>query len=264
MIATTKESTLAYIESGEGEHCIVLLHGLFGQVRNLGALARALSARYRVISIDLPGHGDSPHANRYTHATMAESVHRTLVALQLQHYMLLGHSLGGKVAMRLALAYPDAVRRLMVLDIAPVQYEPRHEQVFNALLQVEPEKLRSRSEADEVLARSLPEPAMRQFLLQNLRRSDNGYAWKCDLEGLRGSYAALSAAVEAGNGNPYARPALFLGGGRSDYLLPEHEPLLHALFPAARLEFLPNAGHWLHAEAPSKCAELALKFFAGE
>ncbi|MGB5324297.1 MAG: alpha/beta fold hydrolase [Pseudomonadales bacterium] len=260
----TKKNSLACRETGQGNSTVVLLHGLFGQARNLGRLARELGEQHYVVAMDLPGHGESPHEPHYTIESMAASVQHSLRQRGIARYKLLGHSLGGKVAMAIALGWPDEVQRLLVADIAPVRYPPRHAIVLEALARVDIEALASRDDADSALAQTLHDSVLRQFLLQNLARAGGGYAWKFDLAGLQASYAALSDAVQGTGGPAFSGPALFVGGDRSDYILPEYEPAVRALFPAAQFQSIANSGHWLHAEQPVAFAEIAGKFFAAE
>ncbi len=231
---------------GEGAP-LVLLHGLLGQARNFGGIQRRLAARHRVIALDLRNHGASPHAPGMTYRAMAEDVRETLAALDAVPAAVVGHSMGGKVAMALALTAPAAVARLMVADIAPVPNPPRFGPMIAAMRALTLHDGMSRAEADAALAAAVPEPGMRAFVLQNLRFGGVP-EWKPDL-------AAIADGLPDILGWPefdatYAGPTLFLGGTASDYILPEHRPLIRALFPRARIAMLKDAGHWLHADNP--------------
>ncbi|MBT8138960.1 MAG: alpha/beta fold hydrolase [Gammaproteobacteria bacterium] len=262
----TEQGALSVMQSGSGETTVVLLHGLFGNARNLGMLGRALGGKRQILSVDLPGHGNSPHEARYSIEIMAKRVWQTLRARGVERYGLLGHSLGGKVAMAMALAQPREVQRLLVADIAPVRYPPRHEKVFAALDALDLTAIGSRADADAVLARELDDLVLRQFLLQNLRRDGQQYAWRFDLAGLKRDYAALSEAPSASRpaGEALAGPVLFVAGERSNYLLPGYEKACTALFAGAKFERIADAGHWLHAEQPEIFAQIAEKFFTIE
>lgn len=238
---------LHYSEQGSGAATVVLLHGLFGSGDNLGALARALAPDYRVLSVDLRNHGRSPHSATMTLAELAGDVLALLDALAVDRAHVVGHSLGGKVAMQLALNAPARVERLVCADIAPVRYAPHHQGIFAGLQAVDLATLSQRGDADAVLARYVDELPVRQFLLKSLYRDDAGFHWRFDLESLIANYEEVLAAPA---GKPFAGPVLFIKGGDSDYLLPEHAVEVKALFPNFRVKVIEGTGHWLHGEKP--------------
>lgn len=248
---------LHYTLHGDAGQPVVLLHGLFGSGDNLGALARDLAADCRVISADLRNHGRSPHAASMSLAEMAADVAVLLDALGIEAADIVGHSLGGKVAMQLALNEPARVRRLVSADIAPVRYEPHHHGIFAGLQAVDLTTLRQRGEADAVLARFVEEMPVRQFLLKSLYRDDAGFHWRFNLPALVDNYEQVLAAPV---GQPFAGPVLFIKGGRSDYLLPEHEPVARALFPHFKVKVIEGTGHWLHGEKPAVFNKLVRDF----
>lgn len=250
---------LFHRDSGSGGTPVLLLHGLFGAGDNLGALARQLAATRRALQVDLRGHGRSPHAPRIDLAAMAADVLALLDRLGSGRCDIVGHSLGGKVAMQVAMNAAARVRRLVVADIAPVGYGRGHDQVFAALAAVDLAALQSRRDAEAMLAAHLDEPALRQFLLKSLYRDDSGFHWRFDLAALRANYDALRAAP---TGAPFAGPTLFIRGGASDYVAAAHQPELRRLFPAHRLETIPGAGHWLHGEQPELFNRLVEEFLA--
>ena len=225
---------------------LVLLHGLFGSQENLGSLARGLMQHYTIYAMDLRNHGRSGHAESMTLAELAQDVADTLQVHNLEQTAIIGHSLGGKVAMELALA-TNAVERIAVLDIAPVRYPRGHNRELDALLALDPGQLASRSAADRALAAHIPEPGIRQFLLKNLVRDGAGFAWRIPLATIATEYDKLLMANTAAS---FGGPALFLRGGASDYVRDEHEPPIRDRFPNARLETVPAAAHWLHVEQP--------------
>lgn len=235
--------------AGSGQP-LVLLHGLFGAGNNLGAVARHLQDRYRVHSLDLPNHGRSPWLDGDASlADMADSVHHWMVHHGLGSAALLGHSLGGKVAMQLALSRPETVTALVVADIAPVSYPPRHDAVFAALDAVARRDCPSRREAALIMSDHLPEPDMVQFLLASLRRDKDGcYRWRFNLEGIRRGYGAVLEPPPAKGS--YPGPVLFVKGGQSDYILESHRGHILNLFPKTALKIMPASGHWLHAQQP--------------
>ena len=239
---------------------LVLLHGLFGSNENLGGVARALADRFTVYGLDLRNHGRSPHGRRMDYATMANDVRETLDAHALDRPALLGHSLGGKTAMELALTAPDRVERLVVVDIAPIAYDRRHDQELEALHALDLSSLRSRGDADRALAGDIPNKAIRQFLLKNLVRGDDGFEWRMPLETIYAEYEHIAAAPAAAG--PYDGPAMFVRGGDSDYLPRDAEPAIRKRFPEARIETVPGAAHWVHVDAPEAFLEIVGAFLA--
>jgi esterase len=236
---------------------LLLLHGLFGSANNWAPLMGALEG-FELIAPDLRNHGRSPHDAEAGLAAMAGDLVELLDGLGLEGAGVLGHSLGGRVAMRLALDHPARVKRLLVADMAPRAYGPLFPEVFAALKRLDLSALRGRAEADAALAASLPDPVLRAFLLSNLmRREDGSFAWKMDLAALEG--AGLGDEIKAPA--PYAGPALFLRGENSNYVRPQDAPGILALFPAAEIRALPGAGHWLHVEQPAAFAAEAAAFF---
>lgn len=241
-------STINFSVAGDGP-AVILMHGLFGAGSNLGALARSLRDRYCVYSLDLPNHGRSVWLDEAGPVALAQAVREWMVEQGLTRAALIGHSLGGKVAMELALAQPQCASALVVADIAPVVYPPHHDAVFTALDAVVQAGCRSRDEAAEVMARHLKEPDVIQFLLMSLQRSaDGSYRWRFNLDGIKRDYAAVREAP--GEGRHYPGPTLFIKGGDSDYILPEHRERVLSLFPEASVKVMPGCGHWLHAQQP--------------
>jgi pimeloyl-ACP methyl ester carboxylesterase len=232
---------------GAGGRPLVLLHGLLGRAANFGAAQARLAARRRVLALDLRGHGGSPHARPIDYPSMAADVADTLRALDVGPCVLLGHSMGGKVAMTLASRAPEAVAALLVADIAPVAYPSHFGGHVAAMRALDLAPGLTRAGADAALRAAIPDRAVRQFLLQNLRVGA-APAWACDLEGIAAGLPDIEAWPDPGG--VYPGPALFLTGGRSAYVRPEGWAAARALFPAATLETLPDAGHWVHAEDP--------------
>jgi esterase len=233
---------------------LVIAHGLFGSGRNWGVIAKRLANHRRVIALDMRNHGASPwHEDHNYHALAADIAE---VATNLgQPVDLLGHSMGGKAAMVAALSGAP-IRRLIVADIAPVGYSHSQQPVIDAMQSLPLDHITSRAEADQALSAHIDDPALRSFLLQSLNVSER--RWRLNL-------LALSASMDQIIGFPdisgyFNSPALFLTGALSDYLRPEHRPIIKALFPKARFAKIPQAGHWLHAEKPHEF-EAAVRVF---
>ncbi|MDJ0390030.1 alpha/beta fold hydrolase [Roseomonas sp. E05] len=238
-------------EAGQGAGPpLVLLHGLFGQAQNFATVQKALAATRRVIALDLRNHGQSPHDPAMDYAAMAGDVAETLAALGAAPAMVLGHSMGGKVAMALALSRPGLVERLVVADIAPVDYPPAFRPYAEAMLAMPLPPGLTRREADAALAGAVPSAAVRGFLLQNLQLDSDPPAWRMGLREIAAALPAIEAAPPLPGGAQYEGPTLVLAGEQSDYIRAEHRPLFRRLFPAARFATVKGAGHWLHAEKP--------------
>ncbi|MBO0709925.1 MAG: alpha/beta fold hydrolase [Acetobacteraceae bacterium] len=246
-------------EAGVGTP-VVLLHGLFGSGQNFGTVQRRLSARFRAIALDLRNHGTSPHDPLMSYPAMAADVVETLRALDALPAVLIGHSMGGKVAMRAALDAPSLVRRLIVADIAPVAYPPRYRSFAEAMRTLRLEPGLTRAEADAGLEALVPDAPVRAFLLQNLKLGA-APGWRIGLAAIEAALPALEGwtAPEAAQ---YRGPTLFVAGARSDYIRPDVRGLIRALFPAARFATIKDAGHWVHAENPGAFVRVIESFLA--
>ncbi len=243
---------------------MVILHGLFGAGRNWGAIARKLAERCKIYLVDLPNHGDSPWVEDLTYESMAASVADFLRARGIHGTAcLLGHSMGGKTAMTLALSDPAALQRLIVVDIVPVPYRGhQNAEIIDALAALPLDRLKSRVEIDAALAPSIPDAMLRSYLLANLRRDEDGFGWRINLAGLKTSLPALHGFPTFAAGTQFDGPTLVIEGGRSDYIRAEDRPVMRGLFPQARFETLPDAGHWVHADAPDAVSALITKFIS--
>ncbi len=248
---------LAGTELGSGQP-VALLHGLFGAAANFGTVQKRLAERHRVISLDLRNHGASPHAPYMSYPAMAEDVLETLRARNALPCALIGHSMGGKVAMAAALEAPGAIARLMVADIAPVTYPPVFRAYAQAMSAMRLSADLTRVAADQALSAAVESPAIRAFLLQNLRFGSTP-GWRIGLDAIAAGLHVLEGWPELDE-NAYLGPALFVSGARSDYIQPEHRPIIRAMFPAARFAVLKNAGHWLHADNPEGFLSLVDSF----
>jgi len=250
---------LHFQRHGQGEP-LVILHGLFGTLDNWGAQTKALSEHFDVIAADLRNHGRSPHTDEMNYAAMSQDLLDLLDHLQLKRINLMGHSMGGKAAMQFALDHPERVARLIVVDIAPVTYTARHNDVITGLKQIDLATLKSRGDADRILAEHVDSVATRAFLLKNLyRNQDKQFAWRMNLPVLEQQYAEIGAAPK---GETYTGPVLFIKGGDSDYLQAEHQRPIQQLFPTAAFKIIAGAGHLPHVEKPTAFTRLVEKFLA--
>jgi len=254
---------LHYKTYGGGGAPLVILHGLFGGADNWHGIATRLADCFQVLVPDLRNHGGSPHHAEMSYPLMAGDVAALLADRGWPAAAVLGHSMGGKVAMQLALTRPDLVQKLIVADIAPRAYPPAHREILAAFLALDVASFSTRAEVEAALAGPIPSLNLRRFLLKNLGRGDEGrLEWKMNVTALAGNYPRLLLAVTAPQ--PFAGPALFLRGDRSEYVLAADEPLIHALFPRAEIRTVAQAGHWLHADAPEEFVRLVREFLSGE
>jgi len=229
---------------------IILLHGLFGSAANLQSIAKALADDYPVILPDLRNHGRSPHDADVSYQSMADDLLSLMDAHACEQVNILGHSMGGKVAMWLALNHPDRVNHLIIADIAPVQYPNRFKNIIQAMLSLDLSTLLSRQDADNKLAEMLESQSLRSYLLQNLVSLDGQWQWRMNLQALSDEINQLMdfPATSA----EFDKPALFIGGGRSDYLADEYANDVLNYFPMAEFVTVAEAGHWLYAEQPQQ------------
>ena len=241
---------LNFTEKGSGPVAI-LMHGMFGSLSNLGNLARHLAPTHRVISVDLRNHGDSPQSVTMDIPAMAEDIVELMDDLSLGEAILIGHSLGGKVGMQVALNNVGRVSKLVVADISPVAYVPRQDAVLDALNALSKTNVGSRQQANGIVADYVQEPQTRAFLLKNLHRNKEGrYILKLNMAAISENYG--TSLVAAPEGEPYQGPSLFLKGETSAYIQSKHQPIIQALFPNSELYVISQAGHWLHAEKPDE------------
>lgn len=226
---------------------LVLLHGLLGELENWQTQARRLAKDYYVISIDLRNHGHSPHIKGMSYRVMAEDIQRLFNALHIPHINLLGHSMGGKVAMYLTLYHPDLIKRLIVVDIAPKSYPLWHQTVLQAMLSLPLTDVKRRKDADLILSETIPNAYERGFLLKNLQRCKSGrYTWKCNLPEIARHYLKIAAFPQSDQ--RYSGKVLLIKGELSVYLQPEDNELLRQYFPNYHLQMIKQAGHLPHIE----------------
>ncbi|MGH1485192.1 MAG: alpha/beta fold hydrolase [Cellvibrionaceae bacterium] len=240
---------------------VVMIHGLFGSIENLGMITRLLKDEYKVYALDLPNHGRSPHTDNTSLAMMAEAIIAWMDTAGLDEATFLGHSLGGKVSMEIALRYPDRVSRLIVADIAPVTYPRRHDDVFTAFQAVDLNAISNRTDADEAMKPHVTEFSTRSFLLKNLERKNDQWQWRINLIGLTENYDSFIVGNTV-DYPTYNKPVLFIKGELSSYILPEHRESILSLFPNAAVKVINGTEHWLHAEKPDIFTGIVKRFLA--
>ena len=256
---------LNYRITGEGPP-LILLHGLFGSLDNLGGIARRLEDQWQIHALDERNHGASPHTDTMDYPSMAQDVIAYMDDRGLPKASFLGHSMGGKVAMQVALMAPERVEKLIVADIAPVDDQARHDAIIEGLTGIHLADVRSRQDADRLLSDFVDTPGVRQFLLKNLERipadeqEEGGpvFRWRLNLSVIDACYSKLTRAPE-GEG-PFEGPVLFLKGADSAYIQEKHRARIQQLFPAAQLRIIQDTGHWLHAEKADTFAALCRRF----
>ncbi len=237
-----------------------ILHGLFGSGLNWRTTALGLEDRYQVSLVDLRNHGRSPHHASMGYAQMSADIHALMPPAAPIH--LLGHSMGGKVAMLTALRNPERVERLIVVDIAPVSYQHDYTRLIAALQALDLGTLTGRTVADKSLRKDIPDDGLRQFLLQNLVHKATGYQWRINLPAIAENLSELTSFPGIDDYSPYPGPALFINGERSPYLLAEHHTKILSHFPHAVFHTIADAGHWLHVEQPTAFTTALENFLA--
>jgi pimeloyl-ACP methyl ester carboxylesterase len=248
---------LNFRKVGEGKP-LVILHGLFGSADNWFSIARELDKEFTMYLVDQRNHGDSPHADEWNYDVMVEDLKELLDEEGLDKAYLMGHSMGGKTVMNFALKYPERVEKLIVADIAPRYYPVHHESILEGLNSLDLKSINSRKEADDALANYISEPGIRQFLLKSLGRDADGFAWKINLPVITKNIEVVGEALP--EGESFDGPTLFLAGANSNYVQQKDLPEILEFFPNYELEFVQNAGHWLHAEQPHAVVEEIRKF----
>ncbi len=250
---------LSFREMGAGEP-LIILHGLFGSSDNWLSIARELEGQYKIYLVDQRNHGDSPHSNEFTYAAMAADLKDFIEEHEIKAPVVMGHSMGGKTAMKFAVTYPELLKKLIVVDIAPRYYPVHHDVILEGLQSIDVAKLESRRDADKALAGYVPELGVRQFLLKNLgRNSAGGYEWKVNLLVISDQIENVGEAL--GENERFEKPVLFINGANSGYIKKERdESLIQQIFPKAKIETIAGAGHWVHAEKPAAVIEKVRTF----
>ena len=239
---------------------LVVLHGLFGSGKNWQSQARQFANQFKVFTVDLRNHGQSFHADEMNYSIMAEDVAQLLSRLELSACDILGHSMGGKVAMTLALQNPDLVARLVVADIAPVTYFHHYDDLIDPVLALPLDAIESRAQADQLLRQNIPEDQLRVFLLQNLVRESTGWRWRVNWRVIQRDMEWLTGFGDLPQDWRVDLPSLFIRGADSDYVSEAEITVIEQHFSNYGLETIEAAGHWLHAEKPEPFNRLVLEF----
>jgi len=249
----------------EGDQPLIILHGLFGLSDNWVTFARRIAMEgFEVYVPDQRNHGQSPHSGNFNYLALTDDLFEFIDEHEIEYPMLLGHSMGGKVAMRFTLENPDLVKKLVVVDISLKAYPPRtqHKQIIRAMQQVDLGQMKNRRQAEEQLEKLIPEQRIRQFILKNLHRtSQNNFAWRLNIDGLETNLDDMFDAIETGQ--TFEKPSLFIKGGASDYILPEDFDAIRKNFPHAEIITIAGASHWVHVEAPERFYQLTWGFMKG-
>ncbi len=241
---------LAFQDLGEGEP-VVILHGLFGAAKNWNSIAKQMARNYRILTVDLRNHGSSPWTDTMTYVEMAQDLVEFLDQRGLNQANIVGHSMGGKAAMTMALKAPDRVKTLVVADIAPVKY-PRMEfkSYVDKLKSVDLSSVSRRSEVDPLIADVIENPGVRAFLLGNLENTADGLRWQVNLDTLGNEMDKIGGVPALRMDAQYQGKTLFINGANSDYIQRSHHQLIKHLFPNVAFHEIADAGHWVHAEKP--------------
>lgn len=243
---------------GEGEP-LIILHGLFGTSDNWQTIGKRLADHYMVYLVDQRNHGRSPHEPEMDYPHLADDLRQFMQSQWIHRAHIMGHSMGGKTAMEFALHNPDMTDKLIVVDIAPKTYPPGHELILNALNSLNPSTITDRKEAEEALAVYIDDPGIRLFLLKNLaRKKSGGFQWKMNLEAITRHYHRILE--KPSPAEPFFGEALFIRGGRSDYVTDEDLDAIKTRFPHARMATIKEAGHWVHADDPNGLYALVSEF----
>jgi esterase len=244
-IERSMTKTLHYKQQGKGKD-VILIHGLFGSLENLNMIAKGLKDDYRVTNIDVRNHGLSFHDESMDYDELAQDVVNLMATLDIEQASILGHSMGGKIAMQIALEHSIKVNKLIVADIAPVAYPSHHSHIIKGLQSIDLALVSNRKDADSQLALFVDDIGVRQFLLRNLFATDGKFSFKCNLNFIEKSYSQIMKAYQGEQ--HFCGETLFIKGGESNYITAEHRTIINRLFPHSRAKIIQGAGHWLHAE----------------
>lgn len=253
---------LSYQEFGEGSP-VVILHGLFGAAKNWNSIAKQMGRKYHILTLDLRNHGSSPWTDTMSYPEMAQDIVDFLDQRGLDKAAIVGHSMGGKVAMTLALKFPERVERLVVADIAPVKY-PRlvFRSYVDALKSVDLSVIKRRAHVEPLIEDVIESRAVRMFLLGNLMNSPDGLKWQVNLDTLGREMDTIGGVPAITPNSRYEGETLFIRGADSDYIQSSHHQLIKHLFPKVEIKSIDGAGHWVHSEKPHEFMALLDQFLS--
>ncbi len=257
------------LKASEGP-TLIILHGLYGASDNWFSLSKEWSENYDVIAVDLRNHGRSPHSSVHNYDALCKDVIELMDDLEINKSVILGHSMGGKVAMRMAVEFPQRIEALIVVDIAPKNYLPgkdeniaKHQRIIKGMLGLDLSKINKREDVDTILSPSIPEFRTRQFIMKNLKRAKDGtFQWKLNIHAIAENIEAITGGFSEDKFNMDTKgfPVLFIKGEDSNYIQDEDMEAIYKLFPGAELHSIANAGHWIHAEQSEALSEAVLEF----
>lgn len=252
-----KPVELFYRELGEGPP-LVILHGLFGSSDNWYSLSKQFAEHFKVYVVDQRNHGQSPHTAAHDYVALTDDLNYFLDSHQIKNPIVIGHSMGGKTAMNFAVAHPDKLSKLIVVDIVPKSYPVHHDKILDGLNAIDLKELKSRGDADKILSRFVPESDVRQFLLKNLGRdSEQKFEWRINIPVLESHIEDMGASPQYDG--RYDGPTLFILGSKSNYFKSGDEVTIHKFFPTAKLKMM-ETGHWVQAEQPDTFLQNVLQF----
>jgi len=244
---------------GYGES-LFIMHGVFGSSDNWQTLGKVFSEKNKIYLLDLRNHGKSPHSDDFDYDFMVADILELMDDEKIQSAHILGHSMGGKVAMNLATKHPERVKKLIVVDIAPKYYPPHHQQIFEGFNSVDLNSIESRKDADDQIKKVISDIGVRQFLLKNLERTKDGFEWKLNVAAIQKAIENMGEGLE--QKVSFDGQTLFIAGGKSDYIVSDDHEAILRVFPNAAIETIEGAGHWVHAEKPKELANSVLEFLS--
>jgi len=262
--------SLFFRKIGENKPALIVLHGLYGSSDNWVSIGKQWSEEYEVYLLDLRNHGQSPHYQTHSYKTMRDDVLDLMDTQKIQKAIILGHSMGGKLAMRIAMDAPERINALIVVDIAPKNYTSqnnkntlRHRHILKTMLSLKLEEFTTRNAIDEILQKAIPERRVRQFIMKNLKRNDDlSFSWKLNLPVIASAMKQMMQGFSETEIVTHLMgfPVLFIKGENSSYIQESDKKQIQEIFPLAEIKTISNAGHWIHSEQPKELTNLIMNF----
>lgn len=268
---TSKAVGLAYerYEPKSDSTPLLVIHGLFGSKRNWGTFCRTYNEMTgrEIIAVDCRNHGESEHSAEMSYPLMCHDIKNTLTQLDIPKAVVIGHSMGGKLAMTMALTMPSYIEKVIVVDVSPfpssLNWLDEFQGYLQAMINVDFSQVKTRSDVDSILATSIPSPGIRSFILTNLRKDEQGnFSWQLNLKGLQQNIENVFTGIHLNGHEAFKRETLFVAGGKSDHLKPHDLREIRTMFPEASLEVVPDASHFVHTDQPKEFLEIVDKFLA--